>query len=451
MNALFSILIPVTISSILFYGIYWAFTSREKYFIVNRIYILASLIFSFVLPFIHINFSLFSAKANLSIPIVTLITLPEFTITANKIPFLSLGSIVLIIYLIGVAIFAIKFIIKIGTIISLIRHSAIIKSGSIKIIDIKENYTPFSFFNYIFINSNNYSGDSSQKIILHEKEHIREGHSFDLILAEIAHIFQWYNPVMILYNHSLRNIHEYSVDDRIIQQCIERNDYFELLFSTISGKQLNNISNNFNYLLTKKRILMMTQLKKSKWVTVKLLLALPLAAALLFANGIQAQTGSPNEAKAKKVTEVNEAQKVISSQPAQKITIEPQKETKTNAIQDEDKTFNTPEVMPEFPGGMEALYAYLAKNLNYPDEAKKNEVQGNVIINFIIEKDGKVSNVKIVSNNLKGKENTPESAIDECVMEAVEIIKNMPDWKPGMEKGKAVKTVFSIPIRFALK
>lgn len=451
MNESISSLILSTIATILLYGFYWAFTSREKYFLVNRIYLLSSLIFSLLLPFIHINLSLFSAKANLSLPVLELITLPELTITANHNSFISLSSIVLIIYLIGAAIFTIKFIIKILTIVSLIRHSKIIKSGSVNIVEIKDNYTPFSFFNYIFINSHHYSGESYKKIILHEKEHIREGHSFDLIFVEIARILQWYNPIMILYSHSLRHIHEYSVDDHIIELGIKRNDYFELLFSTISGKQFNNISNNFNYLLTKKRILMMTQLRKSKWVTVKFLLALPLAAALLFANGIQAQTGSPKDAQAKKVTEVKEAQKVISSQPVQKIAVDPQKESKKEVTQDEEKVFQMPEVMPEFPGGMEALYAYLGKNLNYPKAAKENQVQGSVVINFIIEKDGKVSNVKVMTNNLKGKENTPQSAIDECVNEATKIIKNMPDWKPGTNKGKAVRTIFNIPIRFALK
>jgi len=93
----------------------------------------------------------------------------------------------------------------------------------------------------------------------------------------------------------------------------------------------------------------------------------------------------------------------------------------------------------------------LGKNLNYPKAAKENQVQGNVVINFIIEKDGKVNEVKVMTNNLKGKENTPQSAIDECVNEAIKIIKNMPDWKPGTNKGKAVRTTFSIPIRFALK
>jgi len=450
MNALFSILFSTTIASILFYGIYWICTSREKYFTVNRFYLLGSLLFSFVLPFIHIDLSLFSSETNSTLLSANFITLPELTITPDSTAFMSVGSFLLLLYLIGVVIFTIKFIVKISTLLLLIRHSTMTKTGKIKIIDIKENYTPFSFFNNIFINRDNYSRDSYEKIILHEKEHIRQGHSFDLMIVEIARILQWYNPIIMLYSHSLRSLHEYSADDRVIKHGIERNDYFELLFNTISGKQLNNISNNFNYLLTKKRITMMTQLKKSKWVTVKLLLALPLVAALLFANGTQAQTSTPKSAKAEKVTEVKEAQKAITSQPTQKIAPEPTMDVKKDVNQAEEKAIDRPEVEPEFPGGMEALYAYLAKNLKYSDEAKKNEVQGNVLISFIIEKNGKISNAKITANGLKGKENTPESVINDCALQALKIIKEMPDWKPGMNKGKPVKTNFAIPIRFAL-
>jgi periplasmic protein TonB len=195
---------------------------------------------------------------------------------------------------------------------------------------------------------------------------------------------------------------------------------------------------------------MMTQLKKSKWVTVKLLLALPLVAALLFANGTQAQTDSPKSAKAEKVTEVKEAQKTLTSQPTQKVAADPATDTKKEANQAEEKAIDKPEVQPEFPGGMEALYAYLAKNLKYSDEAKKNEVQGNVLISFIIEKNGKISHAKITANGLKGKENTPESVINDCALEALKVIKGMPDWKPGMNKGKPVRANFAIPIRFAL-
>ena len=450
MNTLFSILLPATIASILFYGIYWVFTSREKYFTVNRFYLLASLVFSFILPFIHIDLSLFSSETNSTLSGAAFITLPELTIMPDSASFMSVGSFLLLIYLIGILIFTIKFIVKISTLLLLLHHSTMTKAGKIKIIDIKENYSPFSFFNYIFINRDNYSRDSYEKIILHEKEHIRQGHSFDLMIVEIARILQWYNPIIILYSHSLRNIHEYSADDRVIMHGIERNDYFELLFNTISGKQLNNISNNFNYLLTKKRITMMTQLKKSKWVTIKLLLALPLVAALLFANGTRAQTDNPKNANAEKVTEVKEAQKSITSQPAKKIATDPAMDVKKDVNQAEEKAIDKPEVQPEFPGGMEALYAYLAKNLKYSDEAKENGVQGNVLISFIIEKNGKISNAEISSNGLKGKENTPEKVINECALQALKIIKEMPDWKPGMNKGKPVRCNYAIPIRFAL-
>jgi periplasmic protein TonB len=111
--------------------------------------------------------------------------------------------------------------------------------------------------------------------------------------------------------------------------------------------------------------------------------------------------------------------------------------------QDKKKTgdvYNQAEVMPVFPGGEEALRTYLASNVNYPDDAKKEGVQGKVFVNFIIDEAGKVGNVKV----LKGV----SPSIDK---EAVRVVAGMPDWTPGKEKGKNVKVQFTIPIQFALK
>lgn len=98
------------------------------------------------------------------------------------------------------------------------------------------------------------------------------------------------------------------------------------------------------------------------------------------------------------------------------------------------------EKMPEYIGGTKALYTFLRNNLVYPDEARRTGVEGSVLIEFVVEKDGSISNVKVV---------TPLSP--ECDAEAIRVIKKLPKWKPGEKMGKPVRVYYNIPIRFTLQ
>ena len=98
------------------------------------------------------------------------------------------------------------------------------------------------------------------------------------------------------------------------------------------------------------------------------------------------------------------------------------------------------DVMPEFPGGDEALFAYLSQNINYPTEAKDAKLEGRVYVTFVIEKDGQVSNAKILRDIGGG-----------CGEEAIRVVNNMPKWKPGIQDGKPVRTQFNLPVSFQLQ
>lgn len=126
------------------------------------------------------------------------------------------------------------------------------------------------------------------------------------------------------------------------------------------------------------------------------------------------------------------------------ITPEPEKEVKyapVHVIEDEEQTiFDVVEQMPEFPGGMSALMKYITTNLQYPAAAKKAGTQGRVIVQFVVERDGTITNAKAVRS--------VESSMDE---EAVRIINTMPKWKPGMQRGKTVRVKFTVPVMFRLE
>ncbi len=106
----------------------------------------------------------------------------------------------------------------------------------------------------------------------------------------------------------------------------------------------------------------------------------------------------------------------------------------------EQEIFTVVESMPSFPGGMGALMAYLAKNIKYPPLAKESGIQGKVFINFVVEPDGSISHVKVLRGIGGG-----------CDEEAVRVVKNMPKWKPGMQRGKPVRVSFNLPVKFTLQ
>jgi len=105
----------------------------------------------------------------------------------------------------------------------------------------------------------------------------------------------------------------------------------------------------------------------------------------------------------------------------------------------EDEVFLVVEVAPEFPGGNEALLNYLGENIIYPQEALKANIQGTVYVSFIVEKNGEVSNIKVMRGIGGG-----------CDEEAVRVVQSMPKWKPGTQRGKPVRVQFNWPVRFIL-
>ncbi len=108
-------------------------------------------------------------------------------------------------------------------------------------------------------------------------------------------------------------------------------------------------------------------------------------------------------------------------------------------IDADDDVFVVVEEEPEFPGGTDALYRYLATNIKYPKEAKENKIQGKVFVSFVIEKDGSVSNIKVLRDIGGG-----------CGEEAVRVVQQMPKWKPGRQRGKRVRTQYNLPLNFNL-
>ena len=113
---------------------------------------------------------------------------------------------------------------------------------------------------------------------------------------------------------------------------------------------------------------------------------------------------------------------------------------KTVVSQKNQKVYDVVEQMPEFPGGMPALIAFLQNNVKYPADAEKQKVEGKVMVSFVVETDGSISDVKVM-----------KKVFPSLDAEAIRVVKAMPHWTPGKQKGKVVRVHFSLPIAYRLK
>jgi protein TonB len=112
---------------------------------------------------------------------------------------------------------------------------------------------------------------------------------------------------------------------------------------------------------------------------------------------------------------------------------------KTVVSQTDQKVFDTVEQMPEYPGGMQAMIEFLQTNMKYPEDAAKQKVAGRVMVQFVVENDGSVSDVHVA-----------KQVFPSLDAEAIRVVQAMPKWTPGKEKGKVVRVKYNLPIVFRM-
>ena len=322
-----------------------------------------------------------------------------------------------LIYVIGVGVMGLMFLFKLGKIWFIIIKSPKKKMPGYTAVFTGKEHGLYSFFNYAFFPNDNVNAE----IVRHEMSHIAHHHSADILFVELMMIILWFNPFIYLYKRELQSLHEYMADRDVVATGIDKQNYMMLILQQCTAVDFSNMSNNFSFLLTKKRIKMITQSKKTKGVVIKALLTLPLFALLLFANCKSNENNTPKEEKIA-ATETENASSAVAT-----------------TSQGEDEVYMSVEKTPEFPGGVNAMMDYLRGNLKYPESAKKNKQEGRVFIGFIVEKDGSVSNVKV----LRG-------VCEELDSEAVRVVKSMPTWIAGRDKGEPVRVQYTLPIVFKL-
>jgi len=356
----------------------------------------------------------------------------------------------------------------------------------------------FTIFTRIFIPSSLREEEDLDNVLLHEKAHIQQLHFIDLMLMEFTLLLTWFNPFSWLISRMIKENHEHLADRQVLSAGINPARYRAQLMNHTLGVNVFRLGTQFNHSLTLKRFKMMKKPKKSPLGIVKIAMLIP---AVLLTLGLTtgmtpqqktlkgkvifADTGQPAHGATALVRNTTvgtvvdkdgtfalnvdgNPEIVISFVGYQAILIKASKignkplkleveavnldlesvsmEAKKEPYHDQpdgkagEEIFYVVEDMPKFPGGTTALKTYIYTNLEYPAEAKKQGIEGEAIVRYLITEKGNPTDVEVLSSTYKG--------FDEPAMK---VIREMPDWSPGMQRGKAVKVWYVIPIKFEAK
>ena len=524
----------------LFYLFYRLLLSKETFHRFNRIALLGVMLISCLLPLIRVTVDQ-ATVVNTSVMLVEedMLMYPwEMQAVVQEEAAFPWREWLVPVYFLGILFFLLRNFLSLGYVFYLIRHSRCRRmENGICLVVHQAGFAPFSWMKYIVISQTDLD-ENGTDILTHEEAHIRNGHSWDLLLVELCVWLQWFNPAAWLLKQELQNVHEYEADEAVLRQGIDAKRYQMLLIKKAVGARLYSIANSFNHSSLKKRITMMIRKKSNPWARVKYLYVLPLAAVTVAAfarpeisepldeissvkvNDLSAitgknspenlsvasnsaadvtlkmkvtdQSGSPivgasvlivnstlgtltdlegnftlkvnndqrisvsyvgmkpvelsvKECLEKQIKEVrlasdndSESQLTIVSQSSGSAPQSVQK-VASSEIPTTNDVFMVVEQMPEFPGGMSACLKFLADHVAYPKEAAEKKIQGRVIVQFVVMKDGSIANARVLR------------AVDPLLdAEALRVIGLMPKWKPGTQRGQAVNVKFTMPVTFRL-
>jgi len=391
------------------YIFYWMFLKKETCFSCNRFYLIFSLLFSVIVPFIPNMVAannLILLKYSVLLEPITIF--PESKIIDGGQNY-NIFQVLLWVYISGAIINILRLFFQLYRLFSLAGKTGINREYGVKVVYTGKPYTNFSFFDIIFLNSSEKDKNQLSEIITHEKVHIRQKHFIDLIIIELMTIIFWFNPFIWFYKRSIKVVHEYLADEGVLKNGYKKTDYQELLLNQTFGIQFFALTNNLNQSLIKRRLTMMSKSKTNKFAILKVMAVIPIAILLILACARNTETKD----------EISKGQ----------------------IINDEGSNiFTVVEQMPEFSGGKNAMFKFISKNIKYPEEAIKQEISGRVFVTFVVEADGEITNIELLRGIGGG-----------CDEEAMRVISIMPKWKSGYQRGVSVRVRFNLPIKFVLK
>ncbi|MDQ0108554.1 TonB family protein [Chitinophaga terrae (ex Kim and Jung 2007)] len=401
MNTLSLYLVKMIACSAVLYGYYHLALRNNKFHQWNRYYLVLITLFSLIIPFIKIPFyesestALFSYNANAAFSVSSTNPAPSATGAGYPEIFMLLG--------IGVSLALIaRLLLTVLQLKQLIKRSTVIDIPPYHLVKNQQINTPFSFFKYIFWDQQTSpESQEGQQILRHELVHIEEKHSTDKLFMEFITSLLWFNPFFHLIKRELALVHEFLADKKAAGKEVA--SYAQtILQMTFNSKQFN-IVNSFFHSPIKRRLLMLTKFQHSRFSYLRRVLVLPLTATIFFIFACES------------------------------------KDKTRDAISPAASVQEQVDELPVFKGGQSALADYLKKEINYPQAAKDKDMKGVVNVEFVVEKDGKISNPRIIGND-------PGYGMGQ---EALRAVGAMPLWNPAKLKGQPVATKMKLPIIFA--
>ena len=471
---------------LIFYLFYRFLLRKETFHKFNRIVLVGTVIISSILPLCiitinipteHLPFwlELTSEVSGEEIGDTTIIHNPHKT----NVPWWEI--IFITTYLTGLVYVIARIIVSIISILKIIQDGIrISEENGYKIIVTKRNIDPFSWMNCIVMSNDDYVSNHTS-ILIHEKTHVLNRHSIELLMVDIMAALQWFNPGIWMLRSDLQDLHEYEADDAVLKSNTNIKEYQYLLIKKAVGKSGYSVANSFNHSILKKRITMMSKLKSHSVKKLRLLYMLPLVCLCL---SMQAQTISktvdknneknspliilrytwgeekqiskaemdnidPNRIKSIEVLKGSEGKKKYGDKALNGVIIitpKPSQELDTIVVvsysveKEKNETLGNPEpeIMPSFQGGgVEGFSKWLFSQIRRP---KGCTHKGTMKVSYVVTEDGSIKDVKV-----------RESVCEELDNMVVSIIRNSPKWEPAKNNGKPVAQCLHIPIKFEMR
>lgn len=432
-------LLQILVFQLLFLVVYDLFLKKETFFNLNRIYLLLTPILSVVLPFVRIGFIQQNIPQEFyaQMPAVILGETASKTGSTSLLWFMSLKNL----WTIGMIVSTLIFCYKIFKIIKLKR------SGTTKYVDgnrltmLPKTDTAFSFFNTIYLGEN-ISEENKENIIAHEKTHVQQKHSLDLLYFELLRIVFWFNPLVYIFQNRISTLHEYIVDAEISRRTSKKDYYQNLLSEVFQTEKISFVNTFYKKSLIKNRITMLEKSKSTKNRMMKYLLMLPLLGGMLI------YTSCVNDS----VESLNQEQETMNQLPPPPPPPPP-----------------APPVPPAYKeSGDEVPYAVIQKVPTYPGCTGDNEALKECMSTKIAEAINANFNTDIAGAlNLSGRQRiTVQFKIDktgtvtdirarapqpELEAEAIRVVKLLPKMTPGEHRGEKVGVLYSLPIVFEVE
>ncbi len=438
-------LLLVNFYLVLFFGFYTLLLRKETFFQLNRIYLVAAAVLSFAIPIIQADWvkNLFITQQVQQTIYNTPINTYTYNFTYNITPaddMLTIGEALGILYVVVASILILK----------LMWELIILKRE----IEKPDASVAYSFFKKISLGSNT---DNHNVIAEHEHVHARQWHTIDVLLIETIVIINWFNPIVYLYRFAIKYIHEFIADNQVLQTgATDKADYAMLLLTQTFDVPSNHLVSNFyNHSLLKQRIIMLQKNESNRIALAKYGLSVPLFILMLI---LSSATVNNSKALKKITTTAEDALLVPASSSVAMLTNGKEVDAANITLTDElvaapfyqtkptsgnaskkDPVYTVVEKQPKFVGGKEKFMKYLGSNIKYPAIDRENNLQGRVVVQFVVEKDGSITNVKALRS--------PSTAMSN---EALRVIKASPKWIPGVQGGRPVRAQYTVPVNFAL-